>query len=336
MTDVRGWARRVCICVVAVPLILMSGCDDYDGPMISASSRVAADDPHLGVLWPVFLQHCRRAPDCDPMREFSAGAGEASGVRREVTYFVRRVGGPVGDLADGDWRYFLGFRSSGPSGGRSGRPVTSDEAPSNLRASDARSSRLWLEYRGSLKINEPVSLRFLSPYLVLGVPGAGQARSVRDLEELTLQHLKSQRWADGGIGARIELLDHEATLWTGYSTGRSEVSIRYGDDALKRGFVPWSFRVETQVRGAELTRLAAAIADGRTLGVRISLSPQRIILRDAFYSVGAHDAYVQASDVVTDPFIGTPIADRCRDIVAETPETGVSPAQETCLSGQGR
>ena len=139
-------AKRAGVWLVAALSILAAGCEDSDRPMISSSSRVAISDPDLGVLWPVFLQHCRRAPDCDPMREFSAGVGEASGIRREVSYFARRGDGVSGGAAAIAGRSFMGLRSSGPMGGRLGRPVTSDEAPSNLRASDARSSRLWLEY----------------------------------------------------------------------------------------------------------------------------------------------------------------------------------------------
>ena len=331
-------AKRAGVWLVAVLSILAAGCEDSDRPMISSSSRVAISDPDLGVLWPVFLQHCRRAPDCDPMREFSAGVGEASGIRREVSYFVRRGDGVSGGAAASAGRSFMGLRSSGPMGGRLGRPVTSDEAPSNLRASDARSSRLWLEYAPADLITEPVSLRFVSPHLALGVPGAGKARSVGDLEDLTERHLLSQRWPDGGLGARIELLDQGSTLWAGYSTGKSAVSIRYGDDALKRGFVPWSFSVETWARGDELSLLAAAFEDERTLGVRISLPGQHVILRDAFYSVGYVDAYIRAADALSDPAIDIPIPDRCRDLVAgsQALRLEASPAQETCLFGDGR
>lgn len=332
-----GGARWTGVCVVAAVSMITTGCDDPDRPMISSSSRVAVSDPDLGSLWPLLLQHCRRAPDCDPMREFSAGAGEASGVRREVSYFVRRGPDTSPEAALNKWRHFMALRSSGPSGGRIGRPVTSDEAPSNLRASEARSSTLWLEYSQSTSVIQPVSVRFVSPYLALGVPGAEQANSVQDLEDLTSRHLKSQRWADGSVGARIELIDRGSTLWSGYSTGRSEVSIRYGDDALKRGFVPWSFSVETSAGGGELAALAAALADERTLGVRISLPGQRIILRDALYSVGYAEAFARVADVVSDPAIQASIPDRCRDIVSlrRVSKPDVSPARETCLLGDG-
>jgi hypothetical protein len=266
------------------------------------------------------------------MRVSSLGEGEASGARREVSYLVRRLDPVMSKTTVG---LFLGLQSFRPTGGRVGRPVTSNEAPANLRGVGARSAKVWIGYRADDPVDAPQQLLFLSPYLALGAPGAEEAATIEELSRRTADYLAAAVWPNGHVGAKIELRDGDTAVWTGFAVGRNMSSETYGGDALDRGFVPWAFVVDARLGPDNASPLLSALRNEKTLGIRITLPGERLVLQDALYSVGYPEAFVVAKEAFLDPDIARSISERCRPLLGRAVEVDMdlSPAREVCLIG---
>jgi hypothetical protein len=79
------------------------------------------------------------------------------------------------------------------------------------------------------------------------------------------------------------------------------------------------FYLPRNIRDEPLPALMQAIADGETLGLRIS-APGGVILSDAIYTGGYAGALHEATEALIDPELARPILERCARFEKERPE----------------
>jgi hypothetical protein len=299
--------------------VLAAGCGP-EGPKRAASENVVKDAANRGAAWPVMLQHCLRGPGCDPTSDFGQGVGQASGSVGQVDYFVESADVVKEGGQDYGAAITLSLYATHGQGGKAGRPLTIDETVSNLRGTNARRSRLSIEYRtpgGGAP--EPYSLALMPAQLALPVPGIETAKTQEKMAEMTSAHVDKMHWGQGNDGAKIEIAGKAGVLFTGYSWGIAAADLFDDKEAVKRGFEPWIFYVPRNIRDEPLPQLLAAIEAGETLGLKIS-APDGIMLQDAIYTAGYAGALREASEALTDPELKKPISERCQRFAKEGQE----------------
>ena len=301
--------------------ILAAGCGP-EGPKRSASERVVKDAANPGAMWPVMLQHCLRGAGCDPMSDFGQGAGQASGSVEQVNYFVESADVVREGGQDYGAAITISLYATHGQGGKAGRPLTIDETVSNLRGTNARRSRLSIEYRtpgGGAP--EPYSLAFMSAQLALAVPDIKAAKTQEKMAELTSAHVEKMSWGQGNEGAKIEITGQAGVLFTGYSWGIAAADIFDNKEAVKRGFEPWIFYAPQNIRDEPLPQLLAAIGAGETLGLKIAAPDGGVMLLDAIYTAGYAEALRQATEALADPELARPIPERCQRFSGKSVES---------------
>jgi hypothetical protein len=327
-----GWVLGLAIAAVG----LLGACDENNGlPRVAVSSHVAENDPNHGVLWPILLQHCLRSPSCDPMSRFSEGAGQASNVVGAVDYFVESADVVKEGGRDYGGRITLSMIGPRGDGGPAGRPLTLDEASPDLRGPRNRQSWLSIEYRAPSGEPEPYFLAFRSAQLALRVPGVEGLKTQQAIANRTGDYVAAMNWGKDADGARIEIKGKAGVLLTGYSIGLASNEKVKDEEAVKRGFEPWSFYLSRNLRDdkAELAGLMKAIAAGETLTLTIS-APDGVMLKDAIYTTGYEAALKQATAALKDPRLSQPITRRCADYLGKDAAAwnkfDVSAADKTC------
>jgi hypothetical protein len=335
-----GWALGLAA-AAALPIALLAACDENNGlPRVAVSSHVAENDPNHGVLWPILLQHCLRSPSCDPMSRFSEGAGQASGVVGAVAYFVESADVVKEGGRDYGGRITLSMIGPRGDGGPAGRPLTLDESASDLRGPRNRQSWLSIEYRAPSGEPEPYFLAFRSAQLALKVPGVEGLKTQDAISNRTGDYVAAMSWgkdAAGGdaSGARVDIKGKAGVLLTGYSIGLPLGGKVKDEEAVRRGFEPWSFYLSRNLRDdrAALDGLMKAIEAGETLTLTVS-APDGLILRDAIYTMGYAAALKEASAALKDPLLAQPLTQRCAAYVgksaADWNSLEASPASRTC------
>jgi hypothetical protein len=225
-------------------------------------------------------------------------------------------------------------------GGPAGRPLTLDETSSDLRGPRNRQSWLSIEYRAPSGEPEPYFLAFRSAQLALKVPGVEGLKTQEAISNRTGDYLAAMSWGKGAdgedrSGAKVEIKGKAGVLLTGYSIGLPLGGKVKDDEAVRRGFEPWSFYLSRNLRDdkAELAGLMKAIEAGETLTLSIT-APDGAILQDAIYTTGYPAALKEASAALKDPLLVQPITQRCAAYVGKTPADWnvleVSPASRTC------
>lgn len=328
-------------------LAMLGGCEDKSLPKIVAASHVAENAPNRGVLWPILLQHCERNPTCDAAGKFGEGAGEASNIVGAVRYFAQSAEVVKEDGRDYGARITLSVIAPRGVGGQAGRPLTQDEAPSDLRAAKARESWLSIEYRTPPPTGDPKPyfLTFRSAQLALGVTGAASAKSRNEIKTLTEAEVSRWSWGknnqdEAAKGAKIEISGKAGVLFSGYSIGLPANAELDNETALRQRYEPWIFYVSRNLRedGAGLAPLMQALQAGETLSLSIS-SPSGPILRDFIYASGYPDALKEAAAALKDTArIAEPITRRCQTYVGQGtaiwdelgPALADAPANHTC------
>jgi hypothetical protein len=336
----------VALGVVALPVFLLAACDENNGlPRVAVSSHVAENDPNHGVLWPILLQHCLRSPSCDPMGRFSEGAGQASNIVGAVDYFVESADVVNEGGKDYGGRITLSMIGPRGDGGPAGRPLTLDETASDLRGPRNRQSWLSIEYRAPSGEPEPYFLAFRSAQVALRVPGVETLKTQDAISNRTGDYVAGLSWGKGATtkegdgqdraGAKVEIKGKAGVLLTGYSVGLPLGGKVKDEEAVRRGFEPWSFYVSRNLRDdkAELAGLMKAIASGETLTLVVS-APNGLILRDAIYTTGYAAALKEASAALKDPRLSQPITQRCAPYIGQGTTAwntlDVAPADHTC------
>jgi hypothetical protein len=300
--------------------ILVAGCGP-EGPQRAASERVVKDAANPGAMWPVMLQHCLRGPGCDPMSDFGQGAGQASGSIGQADYFVESADVVKEGGQDYGGAITISLYAMHGQGGKAGRPLTIDETVSNLRGTNARRSRVSIEYRtpgGGPP--EPYSLALMPTQLRLQVPGIEVAKSQEALADATGTFVEAMKWPDGGGGARVEITGKSGIVFSGYSWGIAAADIFDNKEAVKRGFEPWVFYVPQNIRDEPLPQLLAAIEAGETLGLKITAPDGGVMLSDAIYTDGYAEALREATAALADPELAKPISERCQRFAKERQE----------------
>lgn len=288
-----------------------AGCGP-EGPKRTESDSVTADAGNPGQQWPLMLQHCMRSPGCDPMDDFGLGAGQASGVAGQVSWFVDSAETVKEGGQDYGAAITLSLYATRGQGGAAGRPLTIDEAPDNLHGVDSRRSTLSIEYRTpGGHPPEPYFLTIHSAQIALKVPDIGKATTRVAIATATSDFLQRMTWPDGEGGVKIEIGGKAGALFTGHSWGLAAADFVGDEDAVRRGFEPWVFYAPQNIRDEPLPKLLAAIEAGETLSLKISAPDGGVILLDAIYTGGYADALKEATAALADPELKKPIEQRC-------------------------
>lgn len=316
---------------------LVSGCGPK-GPDRAESDNVVAEADDPGALWPLALQHCVRSPNCDPLEDFGQGEGQASGVVEQTAYFVESA--DVVKEGGQDYGASITLSLYGPrgQGGKAGRPLTIDEAPDDLRATNARRSTLSIEYRtpgGGAP--EPYFLTIHSAQVALTVPDIAKAKTRDGIKTATEDFLQHMTWPNGEGGVKIEIAGKAGALFGGYSWGLAGQGdpLAIGDeDAVKRGFEPWFFYAPQNIRDEPLPNLIKAIEDGETLSLKITVPDGGVVLQDGIYTGGFKDALKEATAALADPELKKTIEERCKPFAGKDDafwkSAKVSAAQKVC------
>lgn len=290
-------------------------------PKAGSVAQAIEEAARPGALWPVMLAHCLRAPSCDPMSDFGQGAGQASGLVDQVSYFVESADVVKEGGEDYGAAITLSLFATRGQGGKAGRPLTLDETASDLRVAKARRSTLSIEYRtpgGAAP--EPYSLALMSPQIALSAPGRGSFKTQGEMTRASEAHVDAMRWPDGEQGARIEIAAKSGVVFTGYSTGMAAADIFDAKATLRRGFEPWVFYAPQNIRDEPLPALMAAIEAGETLGLKIVAPDGGVMLQDAIYTGGYGEALREATEALADPELGRTIPERCARFETERDE----------------
>jgi hypothetical protein len=281
------------------------------------SRRVVAQAENPGAAWPIMLAHCMRSQACDPLSDFGTGEGQASGQVDAAAWFAEtkdtvKEGGE--DYGAAITINLFGVRGEG---GAAGRPVTMEEAPSNLRGPMARRSTLSIEYRTPVGLKpEPYGLQVLTPHFNLAVPDAEAAKGDEALEAATSAHVGAMRWSDADVGARIVVAGKAGVLFDSFSTGIAKPP----EDGEVRRFMPWQFFASRNLRDEPLPALLAALEAGETLKLTVTAPDGAQALGDFIYTTGYSGALREAGEALSDPQITRPIPDRCARFAKEKPE----------------
>ncbi len=299
--------------LIAMLAALASGCGP-EAPKDGSVAQAIETAANPGALWPVLLAHCLRAPGCDPMTDFGQGAGQASGLVEQVSYFVDSAGaGGAGEKSGA--AITLSLFATRARGGEAGRPLTIDETASDLRVAKARRSTLSIGYRMTGAGLTPYSIAFTSAQIALATPGEFETREA--MTRAAAAHVGAMRWPDGGAGARIEIATKTGVLFSGYSTGAAASDRMDARAALRRGFEPWVFDVVRDLDDDPLPELMAAIESGETLGLKIAAPDGSVMLQDAFYTEGYGQALREASEALADPELARTLPERCARFAGE-------------------
>lgn len=300
----------------AAAVLMLPGCGP-EGRREADSRRVVAGAENPGAAWPVMLAHCMRSQKCDPLSDFGSGEGQASGLVDAAAWFAEtkeavKEGGE--DYGAAITINLFGVRGEG---GPAGRPITLEEAPSNLRGPIARRSTLSIEYRTPVGLKpEPYGLEVITPHFMLAVPGAGANKGDEALEEATSAHVGAMRWSDGNEGARIVLAGRAGVLFEGYSIGMAKPP----EDGEVRSFMPWQFFASRNLRDEPLPALLAALEKGETLTLNVVAPDGEQMLGDIIYTAGHAGALREAGEALADSEITRPIPERCARFAKEAPE----------------
>jgi hypothetical protein len=302
--------------IVSGLALALAGCGP-EGSREAESRRVVAGAEDPGAAWPVMLAHCMRSQACDPLSDFGKGAGQASGQVDAAAWFAEtrdavKEGGE--DYGAAITINFFGVRGAG---GAAGRPVTMEEAPSNLRGPIARRSTLSLEYRTPVGLTpEPYVLQVITPHFHLAVPDAAAAVGDEALEAATSTHVEGMRWDDGNVGARLVIAGKQGVLFDAYSTG---MAMPPGDGEA-RHFMPWQFLASRDLRDEPLPSLLSALEAGETLKLAVTAPDGGQVLGDIIYTAGYKAALREAVDALADAEIARPIPGRCARFAKEKSE----------------
>jgi hypothetical protein len=300
----------------AVLALSLAGCGP-GGPREAESRRVVAGAENPGAAWPIMLAHCMRSEKCDPLSDFGKGQGQASGQVDAAAWFAEskeavKEGGE--DYGAAITINLFGVRGEG---GAAGRPVTMEEAPSNLRGPIARRSTLSIEYRTPVGLKpEPHGLQIITPHFHLVVPGAAAGQGDEALEAVTAAHVGAMRAEDGAEGARLVIAGKAGVLFNGYSVGMAKPP----QDGEARSFMPWQFYASRNLRDEPAPGLLAALDAGETLTLTVTTPDGAQLLGDIIYTAGYAAALREAAEALADPEIARPIPDRCTRFSAEKPE----------------
>jgi hypothetical protein len=300
---------------VALALAL-AGCGP-SGSREAESRRVVAQAENPGAAWPIMLAHCMRSQACDPLSDFGQGAGQASGQVDAAAWFAEtrdavKEGGE--DYGAAIAINLFGVRGEG---GAAGRPITMEEAPSNLRGPVARRSTLSIEYRTPVGLKpEPYALQILTPHFNLAVPGAETVKGDAALEAATSAHVDALRWDGGNVGARLEIGGKAGVLFAAYSTGMAKTP----GDGETRSFMPWQFFASRNLRDEPLPDLLAALEAGETLTLKVTTPDGAQALGDIIYTRGYSEALREATEALSDAEIARAIPQRCARFSKEKPE----------------
>jgi hypothetical protein len=277
------------------------------------------------------LAHCMRSQKCDPLSDFGKGAGQASGQVDAAAWFAETRDA----VAEGGEDYgaaisinLFGVRGEG---GAAGRPVTMEEAPSNLRGPIARRSTLSVEYRTPVGLKpEPYGLQVLTPQFRIAVPDSAGAKGDEALEAATSAHIDAMRWSNGDQGARLVVAGKSGVLFDAYSIGMAKPP---GDGEV-RSFMPWQFFASRNLRDEPLQALLIALESGETLTLTVTTPNGAQMLGDIIYTAGYAVALREASEALADAEIARPISERCARFAKEKPEfwkiADVSAALRVC------
>lgn len=274
--------------LVLAAMIAAAGCDE---PKRAASDKVVENVANAGVMWPVMLAHCLRAPACDPTTDFGQGKGEASNAVDQATYFVQAKDVVKEGGEDYGAAITVSLHGNQGTGGKGGRPLTPEEMPDSLYGANARRSTLSIEYRtpgGGAP--EPYGLTFTSMWLAI------PDNNAEGLLEIT-----------GKAG--VLLSANPATM---EPKGKPSV-------AAKAGLQPVVFYYPHNLRDEKLPALMAAIAAGETLGLRITI-PGGVTLQDAIYTGGYAEALREGTEALADPELARTIPERCARFAKERDE----------------
>jgi hypothetical protein len=289
-------------------------------PKSAGVAQALEEAAQPGALWPVMLAHCLRAPTCDPMADFGQGAGQASGLVDQVSYFVESAEVVKEGGEDYGAAITLSLFATRGQGGKAGRPLTIDETASDLRIAKARRSTLSIEYRAPGGAPEAYSLALMSPQIAFAAPERGNFKTQEEMTRASEAHVDAMRWANGERGARMEIAAKSGVVFSGYSTGMPAADIFDAKAALRRGFEPWVFYFSQNIRDEPLPALMAAIEAGETLGLKITAPDSGVMLQDAIYTAGYSQALREATEALTDPELGRTIPERCARFEAERDE----------------
>lgn len=313
-----------------LPLILLAACDDNQ-PKKAEAAKVVSEHPGAATMWPALLQHCLRAPSCDPGSNFGQGVGQASGVAGSVAWFVESK--DVVKEGGQDYGAAITLSMFGPrgTGGAGGRPLTLDESPNSLHGTNARRSRLYVEYRtpgGGPP--EPYTLSFQSAQIVVAAPGVEQAKSQEDIASLTSKYFDNMHWGAADdfdkTGVKIEFGSKTGgVLYTGYSMGIASGEYVTKAEALKRGFEPWFFYVSRNIRDEPLPAMMKAFEKGEPLTMKITRLGGDLLLEDGIYVDGYAEALKQATAALADPLLNQPFTQRCVGLTGKSDEFWLKP-----------
>ncbi|HEX5008695.1 MAG TPA: hypothetical protein VFV70_16395 [Hyphomonadaceae bacterium] len=304
--------------IVFAPVLALAlaGCGP-EGRREADSRRVVAGAEDPGAAWPIMLAHCMRSQKCDPLSDFGKGAGQASGQVDAAAWFAEtkdavKEGGE--DYGASITINLFGVRGEG---GPAGRPITMEEAPSNLRGPIARRSTLTIEYRTPVGLKpEPYGLQVLTPHFKLVVPDIETRKGEEALEAATSAHLKTMRWSDNNEGARIVVAGKAGVLFDGYSVGMAKPP----GDGEARSFMPWQFYASRNLRDEPLPALLAALEQGETLTLNVTTPGGGQMLGDIIYAKGYAAALREAGEALADGEIARPIPERCSSFAKAAPE----------------
>lgn len=264
-------------------LVLALAACDPAAPGRAASDKVTDGAADAGAAWPLLLQHCLRAPDCDPASDFGDGGGEASNVVGSVAWFAQTKERVTEGAQDYGAKAELSLLGARPVGGKAGRPLTIDELPDSLGGVRAKRGSLVIEYRAPSGALEPYGLQFTSPHL---------ADVADTLDEATLEL----------VGAGGVLF---STVAGGMPAPQAPVNGAY---TPPKSVI---FYASRNLRDEPLPQLLAALAKGEALSVRLKAGNGDMLLQDALYADGFDAALTQAGASLGDPEIARPIVDRC-------------------------
>jgi hypothetical protein len=256
----------------------------------AASDAVVANAADPGVAWPLLLQHCLRAPHCDPASNFGKGEGEASGLVESVDWFVQTKDAVKEGGEDYGASLALSAYGARGVGGEDGRPLTIDELPDSLAGANARRSRLSIEYR---------------------TPGGGAPTPYG----LVFQSAWLQFPSTPPDEAKIEISGQAGVLLS-EAAGAMEAEPA-GAKATPRAIDPILLFYPRNLRDEPLQSLLAALMAGETLSLKVTdLATGRLVLQDGIYGFGFDGALGQASAALHDAEIVKPIEERCGQFAA--------------------
>ena len=324
--------------LVGLAVLAVGACDmgDPDPVMRARAARVAEDHPEAGRLWPALLKNCLRNPSCDPVGEFSDGAGQASGLSA-LTYWFAETSDIVEGGRDYGARVRLTLLTYRGWGGAAGRPLTRDEMQRNLRALRDGRARLTIEYRMPGQALEPYFLSFVSPVVHLDPPEAWELpkKKVREkLTERTQDLIDSWIWPNGEAGARIELSQGGTVLFSQVSPGMPAALDLTSDQEKELVSEPWIFLAFANVRDAPADALLAALRTDEPIDLSITTPDGRLIFADRIGARGFEAAASEALAALADPKIAEPLTERCASFVDWDNDAwasaAVSPAEASC------